>query len=144
MSLLKLPDDIINLVMKYLQDKEKCKLVRSCKLLWKIGCDRGFLNTISLRPDISTDLYLRNLNRHSRTLRTIIFHHQQDPHLWLFKYPEHIVCRHCTLSEKFSAPTKNRVTKSVTAINSCYCSGDEWIDKKNFSDDVSVIVERSF
>jgi len=98
-----LPDELWLLIFAYLpKTKHTLAVVRSSRAMHSFGQRCGFLKKIHLNMSAYTRLFLQ----HMATIDSVHIVSQPNPHNWLLKFPRDIVCKNCTLTEKFLPPGK--------------------------------------
>ncbi len=94
-----IPDDTILYVFSFLlETKDTLSLVRTCRKGVNFGNFYGFLKSISF---VKYPKYIRTFLKHINTIDRVVIYDQQNPHLWLLRFPRSIICKNCTLTEKF-------------------------------------------
>jgi hypothetical protein len=94
-------------VMYYLNNKDSCNFISTCKQLKNFFYKFGYIKDISLKPLLKPNLYdfflicAQNIN----TLRSIYVSNINNPHLWIpSKWPKIVRFYYCNITDKIDPP----------------------------------------
>lgn len=113
MSIIDLPSDITNNIIKYLDNTSSTYLINTCKDTYTHGKNNGFVTYIKADLELNMMEFIKRFCQHSRIVTTVEIVGVPNAHLWIPEYVENLIFTRCHIPTYINPTKKVYVTKKI-------------------------------
>jgi hypothetical protein len=123
MSLLTLPDALINLIFDFCENRTSYSLALSCKTLYDITLqESGFAKSITYDYTNGCDVFtfINRLGKHRRSLKLCSIHRLQNPFYWIPIWTKQVNFYQCKITDSINPvyPVPTEILKITHYVSS--------------------------